>query len=160
MDNLVTPTATFIGAPDEDGLLRKLINSFTHADRLYFIVRHFESGTSSTRLFTVCNNTAVYTTNQFVSVLEVVLTHCDSGYRYLVEARVTELQDGDSHLVLIYRVSEEAVESRLCAVSLSDVTNFIANNYNIINTAVPLAWPVPSETGATFFVTSVCDTLY
>ena len=149
MDSLTSSAANFVGRPETipDDLVRKLINSFTYGERIYFLVRHFPAvaATYSTRLFTVCNNTGV-TGNRFISVLEIVLDPCVPSYSYLVAGRQMTLQDGQTHLVLVYRESDEADRSVLCTVSLSDLSAFTADNFNSSTHSAGLSWPVNAET--------------
>ena len=62
------------------------------------------------------------------------------------------LQDGQSHLVLVYRQNEmtDSVTSRICSVSLTTVANFITNNYNSASEAGALAWVDVTDRGAAF----------
>ena len=56
------------------------------------------------------------------------------------------LQDGQTHLVLVYRESDEADRSLLCTVSLSDLSAFTADNFNSTAHSDGLSWPVNAET--------------
>ena len=105
------------------------MNQFSFGDRIFFLVREDEAEVSfSTRLFTLCNNTGI-DMNQFISVLEIVITPCDTSSQYLVSGRVATLQDGQDYLVLVYRAQEAATSSNLCAIRLTTLLTDVNTNY-------------------------------
>ena len=66
----------------------------------------------------------------FVSVLEIVITACDTNSQFLVSGRVATLQDGQSYLVLVYRTQQDATYSNLCAIRMTTLLANIDANYN------------------------------
>ena len=56
------------------------------------------------------------------------------------------LQDGQTHLVLVYRESDGTDRSVLCTVSLSDLSAFVADNFSSSTYSAGLSWPVNAET--------------
>ena len=67
--------------------------------------------------------------NEFISVLEIVITSCGGMFQYLVSGRVATLQDGQDYLVLVYRIQEDATSSNLCAIRLTTLLTSVDTNY-------------------------------
>ena len=80
----------------------------------------------------------------FTSVLEVVITACDTNSQFLVSGRVATLQDGLSYLVLVYRTQQDATSSNLCAIRMTTLLTEIDANYN---NYVYLSWVTDAGVG-------------
>ena len=148
-----TSDATFIGQPLMT-TRRTLLNQFIFGNRTFFLIRQ-QNPLSSTRLFTLCNNTGILD-SRFISVLEVVITACDTNSEYLVSGRVATLQDGQIYLVLVYRTEEDATTSNLCAIRLTTIVSLIEANFN--NYVYP-SWLSLGETGSPNGAASLVSTV-
>ncbi|KAI6654202.1 Plexin-A4-like [Oopsacas minuta] len=157
LSDLSAATARFTGQPRVVVDRRRLINEFIFGDRIFYLVRQL-IGTSaiSSRLFTICDNTGVRS-DRFESVLELILTPCDGSYTYLLSGRVVSLQDGQTHLVLIYSADEVGIETRLCTLSLNDIIQYISVSYNDSALSTQLDWVARAEAGGNIFGESVLN---
>ncbi|KAI6661542.1 Plexin-A4-like [Oopsacas minuta] len=157
LSDLSAATARFTGQPRVADTRRTLINEFVFGDRIFYLVRQL-IGTSpiSSRLFTICDNTSVGL-GRFESVLELILTPCDGSYTYLLSGRIVSLQDGQTHLVLIYSANEMGIETRLCTLCLNDLIQYISVSYNDPSLSTKLDWVERHEAGGNIFAESVLN---